>query len=78
MNKLRITIHDLFPNQTLEEQKEIEETLDHYLDLVEDIYHHLKSEPELYERFRALTAQRPARTIDNGRSFTSEYRDTHV
>ncbi len=78
MDKRSITIQQLFPNHSPDEQKEIETALDRYLDLVELIYEDIKSVPELYEQLRALTAQSAARTMGNGRSFTRQYHDTDV
>lgn len=78
MDKRSITIQQLLPNHSPDEQEELEAALDRYLDLVELIYEDIKSVPELYEQLRALTAQSAARTMGNGRSFTRKYRDTNV
>lgn len=50
-----ITIQDLYPNMDDAQQKEAEENLDQYLEVVLRIYERIKSDPKAYANFKALT-----------------------
>ena len=78
MNTQPITIADLYPDLPSEKQKEVEEAFGQFLGIIARTYEHIRLDPELYERFRALTGEQASRTIQHGRSFTSEYHDTNV
>lgn len=51
------TIRDLYPHLNEEEIKEVEETLDQYLELSVRIYRRIKADPAAYAKFKALTAE---------------------
>jgi len=62
------TIRDLYPGLSDEQLKEAEENLGRYLELALRIYDRIRSDPEAYSQFRALTASRCKATIDVERS----------
>jgi hypothetical protein len=64
------TLKELYPTLTDNQLKEAEENLDGYLEIVWRIYQRVSSDPEAYEKFKALTASRKksydgARKVDN-------------
>lgn len=65
MNK-RITIQDLFPDQSPEEQKEIEEAFDRYIVLVTEIYEEFRSDPERYAWLQTELAKTNKHTPPDG------------
>lgn len=60
----KITIRDLYPHLNEEQLKEAEENLDKYLGVVLKIYDRIRSDPESYARFKALTAARRKARIE--------------
>lgn len=52
----RITIRDLYPGLDEEGLREAEENLDRYIKLTLRIYERIRSDPEAYAQFKALTA----------------------
>ena len=62
------TIGDLYPALSDQQLKESEENLERYLELALRIYDRIRSDPESYSQFRALTASRHTATIDVERS----------
>ena len=62
------TIRDLYPCLTDEQLKEAEENLERYLELALRMYDRIRSDPEAYSQFRALTPSRHTATIDVERS----------
>ena len=62
------TIRELYPDLSDEQLKEAEENLERYLELALRIYERIRSDPEAYSQFRALTASRHTATIDVERS----------
>ena len=62
------TIRDLYPGLSDEQLKEAEENLERYLELALRMYDRIRSDPEAYSRFRALTASDRNATIDVERS----------
>jgi len=69
---------DLFPGLTPEEQEEARAALRRYLDFVVRLHGRIASDPDERERFTALTREHNTRSMDDGRSFTSQIRDTNV
>jgi hypothetical protein len=66
--KKEINIRDLFPHLSESELKEAEENLERYLELVLRIYERIRNDPEVYARFRALTASRQIPMLNDERS----------
>jgi hypothetical protein len=55
-NKSALTIRDLYPKLSDQEAIEAEENLARYLQLALQIYERMRQDPELYTKFRHLTA----------------------
>jgi hypothetical protein len=55
MSTAPVTIGDLFPELTEEQQREAAENLDRYMAVVLRIYERIRHDPEAYQRFRTLT-----------------------
>lgn len=70
------TIKDLFPALKPEEEKEAEENLRRYLAFIVRIYDRIVADPKEHEQLKALTAEHRLRTMDAGRTFTSNHNDT--
>jgi hypothetical protein len=62
------TLKDLFPDRSPEELKEAEENLRRYLRVVVRIYDYIRSDPERYMEFKALTEKLRKFRIDADRS----------
>ncbi|TMA04616.1 MAG: hypothetical protein E6J89_19890 [Deltaproteobacteria bacterium] len=62
------TIRELYPGLSDEQLKEAKENLERYLELALRIYDRIRSDPEAYSQFRALTASGRTATIDVERS----------
>ena len=62
------TMRDLYPALSDQQLKEAEENLETYLELALRIYDRIRSDPESYSQFRALTASDRKATIDVERS----------
>jgi len=58
-----ITIADLYPELSEEEQAEAEANLDRYLEHALRMYDRIRLDPEAYARFKALTASEGRSTI---------------
>lgn len=58
------SLAELYPHLTPEELIEAEKNLDDYLDLMVEMFSRIKSDPEAYARFRALTAPGAYPTIE--------------
>ena len=52
------TIRDLYPNLSDEQLQEAEENLTRYVQLTLQIYERIREDPELYTKFRHLTASK--------------------
>jgi len=50
-----ITIRDLYPHLSEERLKETEESIEQYIELILRIYERVKSDPQAYADFKALT-----------------------
>jgi hypothetical protein len=61
----RITIQDLFPGESPEEQAEIERAFDRYLDLVELIYEDINADPKLRAQFDEVLGRSARHPIDS-------------
>ena len=55
---------DLFPGIEKDKLQEAEENLDRYLELVLRIYNRIRSDPEAYRAFRALTSKGQSHNIN--------------
>ena len=64
----KLTIHDLYPDQSEDWLKEAEENLERYLELVLRIYQRLREDPEDSSQFQALTASGKTSTLERERS----------
>ena len=62
------TTRDLYPALNDEELKEAEDNVERYLELALRIYDRIRSDPEAYAQFRALTVSGRTATIDVERS----------
>jgi hypothetical protein len=79
MSEPLITIKDLYPWLSPEEQREIEEKFERYLDFVERAYEEIQADPQRYAEFLSLTGLDTNNTIPTkGRKFTSTNKDTDV
>jgi hypothetical protein len=78
MSKTLITIKDLFPDLAPEKEKEAEENLRRYFAFVARLYDRITSDPHGRDRLRALTEEYRLRTMEAGRSFTSNHSDTET
>lgn len=76
MSKVPTTIKDLFPDLPFEKEKEAEENLRHYLAFIVRLYDRIASEPKEQKRLKALTEEHRLRTMEIGRTFTSNHNDT--
>jgi hypothetical protein len=76
MSKTLITIKDLFPDLAPEEEKTAEESLRRYLAFIVRLYDRIASDPHERERLQALTEEYRLRTMETGRTFTSNHNDT--
>jgi hypothetical protein len=54
------TIASLYPHLSEDQLQEAEETIEQYLQLALRIYERVRQEPELYAKFRHLTAKNHA------------------
>jgi hypothetical protein len=57
-NNLPLTIHDLYPQLNSQQAAEAEENLTQYIQLALQIYERIREDPELYAKFRHLTASK--------------------
>jgi hypothetical protein len=57
-DKPALTIRDLYPTLRDEQLKEAEENLERYIALALSIYERICADPELYAKFRHLTASK--------------------
>lgn len=66
------TIRDLYPHLNEEELKEVEETLDEYLEISVRIYRRIKADPVAYAKFKTLTAEWEKTRMEVQRSNNSQ------
>jgi hypothetical protein len=79
MSEPLITIKDLYPWLSPEEQREVEEKFERYLDFVERTYEKIQADPKRYAEFLSLTGLDTNHTIPpKGRDFISQDDDTDV
>lgn len=57
-NKPPLTIRDVYPHLSDEQLQEAEENLAQYVQLALQIYERIREAPELYAKFRHLTASK--------------------
>jgi len=74
----KTALEALFPGLSPEAQDEARHALRRYLSFVLRLHARIASDPAERERLTALTALRGARSMDSGRSFTSQTRDTDL
>lgn len=66
--KPKVVLPDLFPHLDEEQLKEAEENLDRYLKLALRIYERIRTDPDAYTWFEALTGSSSNATIGDTRS----------
>lgn len=67
-----ITVKDLYPWLSPEEQREVEEKFERYLDFVERTYEKIQADPQRYAEFLSLTGLDTNNTIPpKGRNISS-------
>jgi hypothetical protein len=54
-----ITLANLYPQLNKDQLQEAEEAIEQYLQLALRIYERIREDPELYAKFRHLTAEKP-------------------
>jgi hypothetical protein len=64
-NKPSPTIRDLYPSLSEQEAIEAEENLTRYIQLALQIYERIREDPELYAKFRHLTASKSHPSMHN-------------
>lgn len=68
-------MRELFPNLPPEKEQEAEENLRRYFAFVARLYDRIAADPKELARLRALTEEHRLRTMDAGRTFTSQNND---
>ena len=71
-----LTIRDFYPDLGEDELRVSEENLDRYLELAFRIYERIRSDPEEYTRFKALTASKPSAKMEERSKQTNENQTT--
>ena len=73
-----LTIKDLFPDLPPEEQDDAQHALRRYLSFIVRLHARITSDQHEHGRLAALTRKLPDRSMEQGRSFTSQSQDTDI
>ena len=66
-----VTFQNLYPNLDPQDREAAQERFDRYLEIVLRIYERVRSDPDTYRRFLALTGRDPNATMNDTDSVVS-------
>jgi hypothetical protein len=78
METKKSTIEALFPGIEPEEHEEARHALRRYFSFIMRLHARIAADPREYQRLAALTRKLCEPSMEQGRSFTSQIRDTQV